>query len=99
MSSIDDKTVTHVAKLARIAIEPQDIQNVRTHLTNVLKLIEQMEQVDTSNAIAIAHPIEDMYQRLREDVVTKTNQREDILQNAPLTESGLYLVNAVLETE
>jgi len=44
----------------------------------------------------MAHP-QDMVQRLREDIVTETNEREQLMQNAPKTENGLFLVPKVIE--
>ncbi len=40
---------------------------------------------------------QDVVQRLREDVVTATNQREVFQENAPAVDSGLYLVPKVIE--
>jgi aspartyl-tRNA(Asn)/glutamyl-tRNA(Gln) amidotransferase subunit C len=36
-------------------------------------------------------------QRLREDVVTESNQREEFQSVAPATRDGLYLVPKVIE--
>lgn len=38
-----------------------------------------------------------MQQRLRDDVVTEPNRREDYQRPAPATEAGLYLVPKVIE--
>jgi aspartyl-tRNA(Asn)/glutamyl-tRNA(Gln) amidotransferase subunit C len=40
---------------------------------------------------------QELSQRLREDVVSETNQREAFQAIAPQVESGLYLVPQVLE--
>jgi len=44
----------------------------------------------------MAHP-QDAMQRLRDDVVIETNQREKLMANAPLQEAGLFLVPKVLD--
>ena len=44
----------------------------------------------------MAHPLE-VRQRLREDVVTETDQRERFQAIAPQVEDGLYLVPRVIE--
>jgi len=71
---------------------PEYVRN----LSNILDLVEQMDSVDTDNVEPMAHPME-MVQRLREDVVTETNQREHFQQIAPQIENGLYLVPQVIE--
>ncbi|MES9845455.1 MAG: Asp-tRNA(Asn)/Glu-tRNA(Gln) amidotransferase subunit GatC, partial [Candidatus Sedimenticola sp. 6PFRAG5] len=52
--------------------------------------------VGTEGVVPMAHPLH-MVQRLREDVVTETNQRDNFQSVAPLTEDGLYLVPKVIE--
>jgi aspartyl-tRNA(Asn)/glutamyl-tRNA(Gln) amidotransferase subunit C len=44
----------------------------------------------------MSHPF-DVVQRLREDVVTEVDRREDFQAIAPKTEDGLYLVPKVLD--
>jgi aspartyl-tRNA(Asn)/glutamyl-tRNA(Gln) amidotransferase subunit C len=44
----------------------------------------------------MAHP-QDQIQRLREDVVTETDQRDHFQNIAPQTEAGLYLVPKVID--
>jgi aspartyl-tRNA(Asn)/glutamyl-tRNA(Gln) amidotransferase subunit C len=40
---------------------------------------------------------QDVSQRLREDVVTETNERDAFQEIAPQVEDGLYLVPQVIE--
>ena len=65
-------------------------------LSNILELVEQMNAVDTSGVTPMSHPL-DAVQRLREDVVTEIDRREQFQAIAPLTEDGLYLVPKVIE--
>lgn len=64
-----------------------------------------MQAVNTEGIVPMSHS-QDVVQRLREDVVTKTNQREAFQQVAPAlgngsaqpaVDSGLYLVPKVIE--
>ncbi len=45
----------------------------------------------------MAHPLAGLAQRLREDVVTESDQHERYQANAPKTEAALYLVPKVIE--
>ena len=94
--SLDKEDVINIAHLARLAINEADIPQYAHNLTNILKLVEQMNQVDTSDVEPMAHPL-DTTQPLRADEVTETNQRDHFQQIAPQTESGLYLVPKVIE--
>ena len=93
---MDKKDVVQIAHLARLEINEKDIPEYVTNLTNILALVEQMNSVDTDNVAPMAHPT-DAVQRLREDVVTETNQRERFQAIAPQVENGLYLVPQVIE--
>lgn len=93
---MDKKTVVQIAHLARLDINENDIPEYVTNLTNILALVDQMNSVDTDNVAPMAHPT-DAVQRLREDIVTETNQREHFQAIAPQVEDGLYLVPQVIE--
>jgi len=67
-----------------------------SNLSSIFGLVEQMNAAATDDIEPMAHP-QDTMQRLREDVVTETNQRDKLLSNAPLQEDGLFLVPKVLD--
>lgn len=92
--NIDD--IQRIAYLARIEINEQEAAATLTKLSGILGLIEQMQAVNTEGIAPMSHS-QDLTQRLREDVVTQTNQRETFQAIAPLTEHGLYLVPKVIE--
>jgi aspartyl-tRNA(Asn)/glutamyl-tRNA(Gln) amidotransferase subunit C len=65
-------------------------------LSEILDLVEQMNEVDTDGIDAMAHP-RDTELRLRADAVTERNQRDKYLKLAPASENGLFLVPKVLD--
>ena len=67
-------------------------------LSNILELVEHMNQADTATIEPIAHPFESS-QRLRPDVVTETDQRDIFQAIAPQVEAGLYLVPKSIDGE
>lgn len=94
--SIDKEDVVNIAHLARLAINAQNIPKYAEDLSRIFDLVEQMNQVDTSNIVPMAHPL-DAVQRLRPDEVNETNQRERFQSIASDVENGLYLVPKVIE--
>ncbi len=88
--------VKRIAHLARIEINDTEADKTLQKLTGILGLIEQMQAVDTTGIEPMSHS-QDLTQRLREDVVTATNQREAFQKNAPAVEDGLFLVPKVIE--
>ncbi|HAI96264.1 MAG: Asp-tRNA(Asn)/Glu-tRNA(Gln) amidotransferase GatCAB subunit C [Cycloclasticus sp.] len=94
--SIQSKDVLKIAHLARLGIRQEQVESYASDLSNIVTLVEQMNQVDTSDIEPMAHPL-DQFQRLRADVVSETNQREILQQNAPDVEDGLFLVPRVID--
>jgi aspartyl-tRNA(Asn)/glutamyl-tRNA(Gln) amidotransferase subunit C len=94
--SLDKTQVEKIAHLARLQIDPADIPEYATNLSNILDLVAQMDAVDTEGVTPMAHPTEAV-QRLRDDQVTETDQRDHFQAIAPQVENGLYLVPKVIE--
>ena len=92
--NLDD--IQRIAHLARIEVSDNEAQETLNKLSGILGLIEQMQAVDTAGIEPMSHS-QDVTQRLREDVVTATNQRELFQSIAPATQDGLYLVPKVIE--
>jgi aspartyl-tRNA(Asn)/glutamyl-tRNA(Gln) amidotransferase subunit C len=94
--SLSDDQVRRLARLARIAIRPDEAAAVVDRLNRVLGLIDEMRRVDTSGIEPMAHPV-DAVQRLRPDAVTEDDRHELDQSVAPAVEGGLYLVPKVIE--
>jgi len=88
--------VVKIADLARLSIEEDSIQHLGQQLGRIMEFVAQMDSVDTSQVLPMAHP-QDQVQRLREDKVTEQDQRAHFQKIAPQVEDGLYLVPKVIE--
>ncbi len=88
--------IKRLAHLARIEINDQEAEQTLNKLSGILTLIEEMQAVDTKGITPMSHS-QDVMQRLREDVVSESNQRALFQQNAPSVDNGLYLVPKVIE--
>jgi aspartyl-tRNA(Asn)/glutamyl-tRNA(Gln) amidotransferase subunit C len=94
--SLDTSAVAKIAHLARLAVDVSEQAHFSAELSNILDLVEQMHQVDTTGIEPMAHPLH-MAQRLRPDRVTEADARARFQALAPRTEDGLYLVPKVVE--
>ena len=94
--SLAPDDVRRIARLARIAIEPEESSTVLESLNRVLELVGEMRKVDTAGIEPMAHA-QDLVQPLRVDSVTESDQRERYQAVAPAVEEGLYLVPKVIE--
>jgi len=94
--SLTEADVLRMAHLARIEIEAQEVAPMLGQLSNIMRLVEQMQAVDTDGVAPMAHS-QDLSLRLREDRVTESDQHEAFQALAPQVEAGLYLVPKVIE--
>ena len=94
--SLDVDDIKAIAKLARLKIDEADVPSYATNLSNILDLVEHMNTVDTAGVVPMSHPL-DVAQRLRDDIVTETDLRDELQKNAPAVEEGLFLVPRVIE--
>lgn len=93
---LSQQDILHIARLARLRINEAEAEAARGQLNNIFGLIEQMQAVDTQGVEPMSHAL-DVVQRLREDRVSETDQRDKFQKIAPAVENGLYLVPKVIE--
>ena len=94
--SVSSQQVRHIAKLARIGMNDAEIEALVPELNNILGWIEQLSEVDTSGIEPLTAVI-DQKLRLRDDVVTDGNIRDEVLANAPDAQHGFFAVPKVIE--
>lgn len=85
------KDVEHVAKLARLELSEEEKVKFSKQLGDILKYVEQMNQVDTEGVEPMSHAIP-MVNVMREDAVVSENTKEELMANAPLKEDGFFRV-------
>ncbi|HLV16063.1 MAG TPA: Asp-tRNA(Asn)/Glu-tRNA(Gln) amidotransferase subunit GatC [Pseudomonas sp.] len=94
--ALERSDVEKIAHLARLGLGESEIPQTTETLNNILGLIDAMQAVNTDGIEPLAHPLETT-QRLRADVVTEENHRDEYQAIAPAVENGLYLVPKVIE--
>ncbi len=94
--SLNREDVEKLCLLARLEITTEEMADVQAKLSDIVKLVDQLQAVDTIGVTPMAHPL-DRAQRLRKDEVTETDDHQRIQNNAPSIERALYLVPKVIE--
>jgi aspartyl-tRNA(Asn)/glutamyl-tRNA(Gln) amidotransferase subunit C len=93
---VDEATVRHVARLARIKVTPEQAKALEGELSAILDWVEQLGEVDTANVEPMTR-VEAMALPKREDKVTDGDIPDLVVKNAPLTEDNFFLVPKVVE--
>ena len=85
------KDVEHVAKLARLELTEEEKEKYSKQLGDILKYVEQMNEVDTTGVEPMSHAIP-MVNVMREDKVVSEHTKDELMANAPLKEDGFFRV-------
>ena len=93
---VDEATVRHVARLARIKVSGQEAASLQRELTAILEWVEQLGEVDTSDVEPMTR-VESMALPMRADAVTDGCIADAVVRNAPLTEDHFFVVPKVVE--
>ena len=94
--SVNTDQVRHIARLARIKMSDEEIEALAPELSNILGWIEQLGEVNTDGVEPLTAVIDNKL-RLRDDVVSDGNCRDEVLANAPGAEHGFFAVPKVIE--
>jgi len=93
---VDRIDISHLATLARLSLDEAAQTRAAADLHNIIAMIDAMQAIPTDDIEPMANPL-DATQRLREDQVTESVERELFQAVAPATEDGYYLVPRVVE--
>ncbi len=94
--TIPSETIDRLCRLAQLALAPDEREDLVGDLGRIIDMVDTMSTVETAEVEPLAHPL-DVDQRLRDDVVTETPERDRFQIGAPAVEAGLYLVPRVVE--
>lgn len=96
MSRITKEQVNHVANLARLEFDEEQIEKFTKQLDDIISLAESLNEVDTTNVEPTSHVL-DIRNVLREDKAKPGLPREEVLKNAPDQKDGQFRVPSIIE--
>ena len=94
--SVSKDDVRKVARLSRIAVPEERLDELAGELNGILGWIDQLNEVDISDVEPLTSVVETKLP-MREDVVTDGNIPDQVLANAPRTEDGFFVVPKSVE--
>ena len=95
MSRISADDVRKVAKLARLDLPEEKIATYTGQLESILDYVSQLAEIETEGVPETTRAVE-VTNVTREDGVTPTPVREEILNQAPLRERDFFRVPKIL---
>jgi aspartyl-tRNA(Asn)/glutamyl-tRNA(Gln) amidotransferase subunit C len=94
--SVDEAQVKRIARLARLAVEPQDLSHLAGEINAILGFVEQLSKVDV-NAVEAMTSVTPIAMKKRADIVNDGGDAERVLKNAPAREDDYFVVPKVVE--
>lgn len=95
MATLDKKEVEEIAFLARIHLEPHELDTMQQDLGAILEHFGTLASVDTTNVQPMTHAVP-IDLRLRPDMIEPSLPVADALRGAPATSGDLFVVPAII---
>jgi aspartyl-tRNA(Asn)/glutamyl-tRNA(Gln) amidotransferase subunit C len=93
---ISKDVIEHVAQLAHLGLEPDEVDEMTAQLSSVLDHVTRLQEVDTSEVPPTSHvvPLQNI---MRDDEVMPSWPPNDVLANAPRRVDDLFEVQAIFD--
>jgi aspartyl-tRNA(Asn)/glutamyl-tRNA(Gln) amidotransferase subunit C len=88
---ISREQVLHVARLARLEIPEEEVENVRRQLGDILAAVSKVSELELADVEPTSHPL-DVVNVWEDDVPRPSLPREEALANAPDPADGAFRV-------
>ena len=93
---INQQDVEHVARLARLSLNPDDLKVMTGQMDAILGYVDKLNELDTTGIEPMAHAVP-MSNAFREDEITEPIGVEQALQNAPQRNDNYFKVPKIIE--
>jgi aspartyl-tRNA(Asn)/glutamyl-tRNA(Gln) amidotransferase subunit C len=92
---INDSEVLHIAKLARLNLAENEIQSYKKNLQEILDFADTINSVETEE-IGETIGINENYNVFRKDEIKQESEKEELLENAPSQDEGMFRIPKVI---
>ena len=93
---ISDETIEYVGILAKLELSPEEKEQAKKDMENMLDYIDMLNGLDTEGVEPMSHvfPVHNVF---REDVVTNGDGHDATLANAPAQKDDAFKVPKTVE--
>ncbi len=93
--ALSAEDVIRIGNLARLSLTPAEVLELTDKLGKIVGMVELLAEVDTENVEPMVHAIE-LQNVLAPDLCSPSLARQEVLKNAPSSDSECFRVPAVL---
>lgn len=93
---ITDEIIDYVGILAKLELSPQEKEQAKKDMANMLDYIDRLNELDTTGVEPMSHvfPVNNVF---REDIVVNGDDSKNILANAPESKDSSFMVPKTVE--
>lgn len=92
---ISDEEIIHIAKLARLKITDDELNEYKKNLQEIVDFADTINSVNTDD-VGEMISVNENYNVFRKDEIRPSLQREDLLKNAPSQDEGMFRIPKVI---
>jgi aspartyl-tRNA(Asn)/glutamyl-tRNA(Gln) amidotransferase subunit C len=96
--AISEEQVRHVALLARLALDDEQVGTLAGQLSTILDHVEAIRQLDLANVAPTSHAVA-VTNAVRPDEVRPCLTQEQALRNAPKQRAGAFVIPRIVGAE
>lgn len=95
MAEFSRDEVSRIARLARIALNEEELDQIAQQLDTIIDAVSKVQQVDTEGVTPMSHP-HSIEAGMRPDVKRTTLTQEQALDQAPAVQDDRFVVPQIL---
>jgi len=96
MAEVSREEILHIAKLANLELKEEEIDTYLLHLQDILNFANIVNQAQT-DGLDITIGANQKCNAFRKDEVKQESTRDELLQNAPEQERGMFKIPKVIQ--
>lgn len=96
---VSESDVRGIAEYARIGLTDDEVAQMTVDLNAIIESLKPITEYDLEGVEPTFHPIGDLSNVMREDVVKPGFTQEAALENAPKQQDGCFLIPSILGEE
>ena len=97
-TKLTTQDVERIAALANLTLSADLLSTIPAQLSAIIDLVNKLQEVDTTN-VEPTSQVTGMTNVFREDVVEPSFTQEEALSNAPRSDNGYFVVDAIFDNE
>lgn len=92
---VSREEVIHIAKLANLNLKEEEIETYRAHLADILNFANVVNNAPIEG-LSETIGANDSHNVFRKDEIVQNSTREELLQNAPEQQEGMFKIPRVI---